>query len=554
MSSAINWAGLYYFCLLAGKQGLMMRKLVLIFVLVIGMMSAHSLMAQVHIKDVPVNDTLNFSRDSLIRLIRIKDSLLHLVRNDSINMSNIIVMLEYDRDSLNSALNQSIYQQKLDSVERLRRYLSYREYNRRTRQNLYNPVGTIDTDSVRSAVKEVIDIVFDDTAFSPKPLVLRSSIERLVNHLANDSVYLSLVNAKQDTVPFVLKKNKVDSAAFFVMNDKNDSAKLFIRSVGKNTIYMWVGQDLMLRHLLKKQTTPDRVGIQWKDPNSLRIARRELPVPKTKLWYLKSELSLMVNQNTFVNWARGGNNNVALTTDVKAWANYAKGSISWTNSFWFVYGVQKTELLSLRKSADRISMVSNLSHKAFKNFDYTLGSTFETQGFKGFAYPNDSIPVSKLMAPADLKISLGLTYKPNPKLMVNVFPLAGQLRFVLDTTLIDQTKYGLKDDQRMNAQLGARVIFNHSAVLFKNVNMVNYLELFSNYIDHPEKVNFIWRLGLQLKVNKYISTSLQTETIYDNRVLVPLYEVQDGKKVKVGEGKRIQFSELFGITFKYTFY
>jgi hypothetical protein len=42
--------------------------------------------------------------------------------------------------------------------------------------------------------------------------------------------------------------------------------------------------------------------------------------------------------------------------------------------------------------------------------------------------------------------------------------------------------------------------------------------------------------------------------LYDNRTLIPLYEIQDGKKVKVGEGKRIQFSELFGVTFKYAIY
>jgi hypothetical protein len=279
-----------------------------------------------------------------------------------------------------------------------------------------------------------------------------------------------------------------------------------------------------------------------------------VPVPPAKLWFLRSELSLSVNQNTYLNWARGGNNNIAFTTDVKAWANYAKKTISWTNSFWFVYGLQKTELLSLRKSADRVFIVSNLSQKAFKNFDYTLGSTFETQGFRGYAYPNDSVPVSKFMAPADLKINLGMTFKPNPKLTVNFYPVGGQFRFVLDTALIDQTKFGLKADQRMNAQLVARIIFNHSTVLFKNISMTNFLDLTSNYIDHPEKINFNWRLGLSLKVNKYISTSINTEMLYDNRTLIPLYEIQDGKKVKVGEGKRIQFSELFGVTFKYAIY
>ncbi|MFA5816559.1 MAG: DUF3078 domain-containing protein [Bacteroidales bacterium] len=528
-----------------------MRKFSLVLIFMCALMPAHSLLAQVSEKNVASKDTLNVSRDSIIQLIRMKDLLLNKIRHDSINMSNLIVSLEYNRDSLNAALNQSIYRQKLDSADRMRRYLNYRDYNRRSRQDLYNPIGIIDKDSIRSSMKEIVDLVFEDTAYTPRPQVLRSSMDRLVHHLANDSVYFRIVNANQDTIPFVLKKNKVDSTAFFVMNSKKDSAKLFMRSLDKNTLYMWVGDDLMLKHLLKKQGPPEGIDIQWQGPNQFRIPRRPVPVPVPKLWYLRSEPSLMVNQVAFANWAKGGNNNISFTSEVKAWANYAKGNIKWDNFYWFVYGVQKTELMNLRKSQDRISLVSNLSHKAFKNFDYTLGATFDTQGFKGFAYPNDSIPVSKFLSPADLKINLGMTYKPNPKLTVNVSPVTGMLRFVMDTVVIDQTKYGLKPDKRIMAQFGARVIVSHNMVLVKNVTMDNYLDLFSNYIDHPEKVNFDWRLSLNLRVNKYISTSIKTELMYDNKVLVPIYEVKDGTKVKIGEGKRIQFNEILGVTFRY---
>jgi hypothetical protein len=527
------------------------RKFTLILMLWVSFAPVGLLMAQVSIKPALNKDTLNVSRDSIVQLIRIKDSLLHLMKHDSINMSNLISKLEFYRDSLNSALNQSIYRQKVDSAERMRRFLSYREFNRRSRLDLYNPIGIIDKDSIRSSMKEVVDIVFEDTSYTPRPQVLRSTMEKLLYHLSNDSVYFRIVNSSQDTIPFVLKKNRTDSTAFFVTNSKKDSAKLYMRSLDKNTLYMWVGDDLNLKHLLKNKGALDSIKIKWRDPYSLRIARRVVPVQVPKPWYFRSQLALMINQNTLVNWVRGGNSNIAFTSDIKAVANYAKGNISWTNNFWFVYGIQKTELLTLRKSADHMNIVSNLSHKAFRNFDYTLGMTFDTQGFKGFAYPNDSIPVSKFMAPADLKINLGLTYRPNPKLTINMSPITGQMRFVLDTALIDQTKYGLRKDQRVNAQIGPRVTINHSTVLLKNVNMTNYLELFTNYIDHPEKVNFDWRLSLTLKVNKYISTTINTWMIYDNRSLIPIYEVRDGKKVKIGEGKRIQFNEFLGITFTY---
>jgi hypothetical protein len=403
-----------------------MRRILQVFILFWILLPSFSLIGQVVDKNSNIKDASNISRDSMLHMIRIRDSLLLSKHQDSINMARLIVMLEYRRDSLNAALNQSIYRQKLDSVERLRKYISTRDHNRRTRQDFYSPIGAIDNDSVRSYLKRMVDVVYEDTAFNPHPKALKTSVDHLVYHLSNDSIFFRILNANQDTIPFVLKKNKIDSVAFYVMNSSNDSAKVFMRSLDKNTLYMWVGDDLMLKHLLKKHSAP-AININWQDRNKFRIARRAVPVPTPKLWYLRSELSMMVNQNTLINWALGGNNNISLTTDVKAWANYAKGSFKWDNYLSFLYGVQKTELLPLRKSADRINLVSNLSHKAFKKFDYTLGTTFITQTFKGFANPNDSIPVSRFMAPADLKISLGLTYRPNPKLTVSFHRLVVSL-------------------------------------------------------------------------------------------------------------------------------
>jgi hypothetical protein len=525
------------------------KLLLLIFML--GLLSFPKAVAQVSDRNALVREAQNLSKDSLITLLRAKDSLLSIRKRDSINMANLIVNLEFNRDSLHSALSQSIYRHKLDSAERMRRYLNFREFNRKSRQGFYTPIGIIDNDSVRSNVKEVVDLLFEDTAYNPKPHLLKASVERLLNHLGNDSIYFRIVNAKKDTVPFILKKDRVDSTAFFVMNSTNDSARIFIRSLDKNTIYMWVNDDLMLKHLLKNKGEPEGIDIRWQDPGKFRVARKPYPVPIPKYWYLKTHFSMTFNQYAFLNWARGGNTNVALNADVKSWANYAKGNISWTNYFWFNYGVQKAELVELRKSNDVINVISNLSHKAFKKFDYTLGLTYSTQGFRGYAYPNDSVPVSKFMAPADLKLKLGLTYRPSPKLTINMSPVQGQFRFVLDTTIIDQTKYGLKADQRMNAQLGASVTVDHNTKLMNNVSMVNHLELFSNYIDHPEMINFIWRMDLAFKINKYFSTTFHLESVYDNRMLIPLYEIKDGKKVKVGEGKRIQFYEFLGLTFIY---
>jgi hypothetical protein len=530
-----------------------MRKYFRICLLIFLLLPAYSLFSQVTEKNVVGKELLNVSRDSLLQLIRIKDSVLLIKKHDSIIMASMIARLEFNRDSLNSSLNYAIYRQKVDSAERMRHYLNYRDFNRRTRADIYDPIGIIEDDSVRSSLKQLADVIFEDTAYVPKPLALKSTMERLVSHLTNDSIYFRIINAKQDTIPFILKKNKYDSTAFYVMNSSEDSAKLFVRNLDKHTLYMWVGDDLMLKHMLRKQGEPELISINWQDKNKSRIARRKDAVPPFRAWNKRAELNLILNQNMMINWAKGGNNNTSLTTDFKAWANYAKGNVRWDNHFWFIYGLQKTELLPLRKSNDKIYMASTLSHKAFKSFDYTLSSTFNTQSFKGYNLPTDTVPVSKIMAPADLAISLGLTYRPNPKLLINMSPVSGQFRFVLDTTLINAARWGIKPGKQMNALLGANVTIQYNTVLFKKVNMGQFLNLYNNYIIDPQKINFYWRMNLSLPINKFISMSIQTETVYDYRTVINLYEVKDGKKVKVGEGKRVQFNEIFGATFKYIF-
>ncbi len=510
------------------------------------------LTAQVALGQTNEKDTVKLSKDSIIHMIRIKDSLLNRARHDSILLAHLIQEMEYQKDSLNQVIRLMANAKQKDSLNHMHAYLRMREANRKNRMSLKAALPGIEEDSVRYVLDNVIGVVFDDTAYSPKPQMLKDDMDRLVGHLVNDSTQFRIINAKQDTVPLILKNGRTDSTAFYVMNSKMDSARVFIRSIDKHTMYMWVGDDLMLQQLLRKEDTPRRIPVFWEGPNKYRVARRPVPVPELKPWNLGSVLTLMINQTAYSGWAKGGTSNITLTSALSARANYVKGSIKWSNSLDAQYGIQQTELYALRKNQDRIYLVSSLSHKAFKSFDYTVNTTFETQGFKGYSYPNDSVPVSKLMAPGVLTLSLGMTYNPSPKTSVFATPLGGRLTFVLDTVMIDETRFGLKAGHRAMAQLGARVEVKDSRVLFKNISMVNNLVLWNDYLDSPQKINFDWKLKLDMKFNRYINTSFYTEMIYDNKIMVPIYEVQDGVKVKVGEGKRIQIMEIFGISFKYT--
>lgn len=496
-------------------------------------------------------DTSRIDKDSLLHLVRIKDSLLLQASLDSMFQSSMIERLRKEKDSVLQQHRELIHQVKTDSADKARRDQLALEFNRDSRWNLRDSISLIHEDSVRRSVGQLLDLVFDDSARTVRPNELRSTMYKLMDHLANDSIKLHILNAKMDTTDIVIKKNRMDSVAFFLMNSAMDSAKVFMRTIDRNTIYMWVEDDLMLTQLLKKAANPSMVQPHWKELSTYKIKRKPVPQLPPQLWDLGSEFNLMVNQAAYSNWAKGGNTNIAFTMDVKTHANYTKGNISWTNMFRFVEGIQKQELEALRRSEDRLEFHTNFGHKAFKNYQYSLGADYISQIFRGYSYPNDSVPVSKFMAPGYITLTAGMLYQPEKTFKLNFSAASAKFTVVSDTVLINKKRYGLKDGQRVRPEFGAHFRGNYSTTLFDNVTMKTTLILFSNYLDHPEKVDVDWQLELGLKVNKYLITTIKTRLIYDDDVLLPLYEVQDGKKVKVGEGKRVQFMETLAISFKF---
>mgnify|MGYP000949785490 FL=1 len=50
----------------------------------------------------------------------------------------------------------------------------------------------------------------------------------------------------------------------------------------------------------------------------------------------------------------------------------------------------------------------------------------------------------------------------------------------------------------------------------KNVSMENTLNLYLNYLEDPQNVDLDYTMNLVMTVNKYISTTLAYQTIYDD--------------------------------------
>ncbi len=483
--------------------------------------------------------------------MRIKDSLLFQATLDSLFLSNLMAVLDKENDSLQLELREMILTDKLDSVRQYSLDSINRDFNRYSRWGLRDSLYNIDEDSVRKSLDDLLGVMFHNEAKSPEPDMLRKNMSRLFHHLANDSLAFYIINSQNDTVPFVLKKNYSDSTALFLVNSKQDSVKVFLKGEGKSDLYMWADDNFRLTQMLKKKASADLLRKEWESISRMKLPRRKVPAPPPKYWKTGGNIDASLNQMAFSHWGRsGGTNRVSLLFTSRGSANYKKGKKTWNNSYSYRYGVLKLQGVKLNKNIDELIINNSFHHKAYKKYDYNITSYFKSQIFPGYRLPNDSIPVSKFMSSAIYNVGLGMVYKPGKGLEVTGNPLSGQFTFVLDTLIMDQKKLGVPEGKRVKSEIGTTVFIKYKKVLWKNINLNTSLKLFRSYVNNP-KPDIDWRVTLDLKVNKYLSTKFYINMKYDDDVILPDYKYIDGVRTKVGEGKFLQVQQTFGITFKF---
>lgn len=265
----------------------------------------------------------------------------------------------------------------------------------------------------------------------------------------------------------------------------------------------------------------------------------------TKLWTLGTKTALSFSQVSLTNWAAGGENSFGGNSFLNLTANLKQGKTTWDNSLDLAYGMVKQGSSSVRKSDDKIDLVSKWGHNIItKNLFLSANFNFKTQFDNGYKYyeGDSSVLISKFMAPGYFMLGLGLDYKPYPFLSISLLPLTGRLVVINDTVL--SVTYGLDPGEKVKPEFGAafKVLFEKD--LATNISLKSKLEMFSNYIDRPQNIDINWEALLILKATKYISTYIGFQTIYDHDILIA---DKNGNKAP-----RTQFKQTFGVGFNYS--
>lgn len=279
--------------------------------------------------------------------------------------------------------------------------------------------------------------------------------------------------------------------------------------------------------------------------------------------------SLIFNQISFLNWAKGGENAISSTALLNYFANFKASHFSWENTFDLKYGLQISDEYGLRTNQDAIDLTSKLGYEALKNFYYSSLINLKTQFAPGYNYPNDSVIVSKFFSPAYLILSIGLDFKPIEEISLYLSPMTGKFIYVLDNDIADKGTYTsepakfdssgrkISNGQNVKSDFGFYFKIIYKSEIFKNTELNTKLEIFNNYtdkiIENRKNFDIDWESSLVMKVNEFISANILLHLIYDNDIKVPIYQFKDNVKIQIGSGPRLQVKEVIGVGLSYKF-
>ncbi len=277
------------------------------------------------------------------------------------------------------------------------------------------------------------------------------------------------------------------------------------------------------------------------------ILKNAIRTDTIRSWKKGALFNLSFSQVALSNWAAGGNNSISGTGVANFHLTYKGGKCSWENNLILGYGILKQNKESIQKTDDNIELTSTYGKKATKNWFYSGLINFKSQFTDGYNYPNDSVKISTFLAPGYLLGAVGMNYKFKDFFTLFASPITSKTTFVLDQTLSKSGAFGVTPNKLIRNEVGGYLRGNFKKEIMKNVKMTSSLGLFSNFMKNPENIDVNWDLLILMKVNKFITVTINTNLIYDDDITI--IQDKNGDGVNDINGPRVQFKEIIGVGF-----
>ena len=243
---------------------------------------------------------------------------------------------------------------------------------------------------------------------------------------------------------------------------------------------------------------------------------QDTKVKTDSTWVMKGNIAILGSQSSFSQWQAGGSNNLAINGSLNYDINYKKDDWTWDNKFIASYGINKIKGEDQKKTDDRLEINSLLGKKATGEWYYSAFVNFKTQFDTGMNPDDETERISHFMSPAYLQFGPGMLWKKDDNLKVNIAPATARFIFVHDHFTEFGESFGVEQGKTMRFEFGAAVNAYYKLQVMENFTVENILNLYSNYLEDPKNVDIDYQLNVVLKVNKYISTNLTFQALYDD--------------------------------------
>ncbi|MCM5662161.1 DUF3078 domain-containing protein [Galbibacter mesophilus] len=267
---------------------------------------------------------------------------------------------------------------------------------------------------------------------------------------------------------------------------------------------------------------------------------------QTQGWTKGGTFTFLLNQSAFSNWVAGGQNNISATAGINYDFNYLRGEWSWDNKVIASYGINSNDDQGLRKTDDRFEYNSLVGKEAFGNWNYSFFLNLRTQFTDGYDYDNDpdgDFNTSGLFNPAYLTFGPGMEWKKSENLKFNIAPATSKMTFISDDVYIydesdadgdgnpfirhnnplnTKQAYGIDPGETFRYELGFYASGYYKFKAMENVTIENTLNLYSNYLEDPQNVDFDYTLNAVMKINEYLSTNFTLQLVYDDNAVTAL--------------------------------
>lgn len=263
-------------------------------------------------------------------------------------------------------------------------------------------------------------------------------------------------------------------------------------------------------------------------------------------WELKGVTGVNLSQTALSNWSAGGENSVAGNFYLNGSLKRKSGNWLWMNTLVLEYGMSKLESDGTKKTNDNIDFSTQLGYSTNNKLFYTAMGSFKTQFYKGYNYPDKTNIISDFMAPAYSNLSLGLEYRPKANYSLYLSPASAKLTFVEDDYLSSIGAFGVDPGDKFRAEVGAFFKGRVEQGIMENVSLISTLDLFTAYDKSFGNVDVNWDVLISMKINKYLSATLNMTMKYDD-------DVKSTNKEGQMRGPKVQFKEILGVGLAYNF-